>query len=761
MGFFRRGKPPAQVAPPEESAAAAAAEPPVAQPVESDFAVAVDVGALPGAVPEASVDAAGSRAVNPPGGSRAVTPPGGPGKLVTPPGTAPAPRAVTPPGGSRGVTPPGGSRGVTPPSGGLADDAAEAVGNAAGRAAPPPGAGVADDADRAAMIAGLAAAAGLEQLPSTPDRQRPPPLQDMQADDASDKMSTKRSFSTLRNVLRSVKGGSSKKDKTSDSKASSGGFQLRKNYLVSKARSPSAARGIPEINTDKRQKGYANMGQFVKAMRSKPPPAENAQDATADSSALRAAGSPPPSAGDADGQIAARSAAQRQPPGAPLALMNYPASEVALAGPTDLIPWQMQDMEHDMYHENPKMWEQYDAAFELHAAALQNNAARIRYLLQNPDDNLTVKPNLLNEEGETALVAAARAGSAAACVALLDFKADPLSRDVNKNVFGDGIWPHEGKPDWNGKFVDPLKGLDDQLLKLEPGCTAVYHMRLKGIFKTVMARVFPGTANEIARRISESLRQIHECSPVLYAAQEGFPELMDLVCSYCTIGLDRPRDMMQKTDERNKDMAPLRSYVSGFSYSTGRAPTLEPGMRQQQQEEIHWWEKSDFIERGDALIAATLGKNWQTASVLLVAGVPALGVNKCTDKLGRTSLHLAAQDGKTDIVNKLLGNGADTHCRSNLGRQPLHEAVCAGHLATTKVLLDHGADPFSTVTATKLKGYAYSRSGDEGRASLDLASARGQKSVVEHLAARSKVLDAPMSRKNMTASHSSPMLRAR
>ena len=50
----------------------------------------------------------------------------------------------------------------------------------------------------------------------------------------------------------------------------------------------------------------------------------------------------------------------------------------------------------------------------------------------------------------------------------------------------------------------------------------------------------------------------------------------------------------------------------------------------------------------------------------------------CTDKLGNTPLHIAAEKNYVGAVSLLLTKGADCNHKNNLGRTPLHLASASG-----------------------------------------------------------------------------------
>lgn len=61
---------------------------------------------------------------------------------------------------------------------------------------------------------------------------------------------------------------------------------------------------------------------------------------------------------------------------------------------------------------------------------------------------------------------------------------------------------------------------------------------------------------------------------------------------------------------------------------------------------------------------------------------------------GQTMLHLAAIMGMTNLVNKLIVNGAFIDAQDDNGFTSLHLAAMHDHPALVKILLDHDADPF-------------------------------------------------------------------
>jgi hypothetical protein len=62
------------------------------------------------------------------------------------------------------------------------------------------------------------------------------------------------------------------------------------------------------------------------------------------------------------------------------------------------------------------------------------------------------------------------------------------------------------------------------------------------------------------------------------------------------------------------------------------------------------------------------------------------------DDSGRTPLHIAAENGDTDMMRLLLASKADVNARNNLGQTPLHTAAAKNHLDAVELLLANKAD---------------------------------------------------------------------
>lgn len=97
----------------------------------------------------------------------------------------------------------------------------------------------------------------------------------------------------------------------------------------------------------------------------------------------------------------------------------------------------------------------------------------------------------------------------------------------------------------------------------------------------------------------------------------------------------------------------------------------------------------------------------------------AAGSSEVRDDYGRTKLHLAAIEGRRDVVGSLVAAGADVNARDNNGATPLCAAAGFGQRAVVDLLLSLGAD-------REARSYA-------GDTPLYTAAAWGHLAVVELL----------------------------
>ena len=92
-----------------------------------------------------------------------------------------------------------------------------------------------------------------------------------------------------------------------------------------------------------------------------------------------------------------------------------------------------------------------------------------------------------------------------------------------------------------------------------------------------------------------------------------------------------------------------------------------------------------------------------------------------TDNRGRTPLYIAAIGGRSNIVDYLLGHGADPNKGASWKgkQQPLHVAAMYGHVGIIEDLLRHGAEIEGCTTA--------------GETALHYAAWHGRSSAVKYL----------------------------
>src|SRR6202046_1364609 len=95
---------------------------------------------------------------------------------------------------------------------------------------------------------------------------------------------------------------------------------------------------------------------------------------------------------------------------------------------------------------------------------------------------------------------------------------------------------------------------------------------------------------------------------------------------------------------------------------------------------------------GDVSLVEQVKARNQPAALALIA--QHVNVNIATSG-GTTALHWATHNGDVELVERLLGAGADAKAKNQFGATPMSEAAFAGNVAIIEKLLKAGADPDS------------------------------------------------------------------
>lgn len=106
-------------------------------------------------------------------------------------------------------------------------------------------------------------------------------------------------------------------------------------------------------------------------------------------------------------------------------------------------------------------------------------------------------------------------------------------------------------------------------------------------------------------------------------------------------------------------------------------------------------EKEDEVNKGDKdgysplHMAVDFGDEKAAKMLLRCAKC---NVNPYTYFHRLTPLHFAAQDGRNELVELLIDNGADINARNHSLGTPLNYAVCGQNVSTVQLLIALGAD---------------------------------------------------------------------
>jgi ankyrin repeat protein len=97
----------------------------------------------------------------------------------------------------------------------------------------------------------------------------------------------------------------------------------------------------------------------------------------------------------------------------------------------------------------------------------------------------------------------------------------------------------------------------------------------------------------------------------------------------------------------------------------------------------------DWIIHGNTpLTLAIIKEQYDMVPILLEAGADPNVPEKT--KWLRLPLHLAAKDGRTEVVKELLSNGAKSSATDSTFMTGLHWAAIGGHISAAKLLVEHG-----------------------------------------------------------------------
>ena len=98
-------------------------------------------------------------------------------------------------------------------------------------------------------------------------------------------------------------------------------------------------------------------------------------------------------------------------------------------------------------------------------------------------------------------------------------------------------------------------------------------------------------------------------------------------------------------------------------------------------------DETDYV-LGSALHLAVVEQQPEMAGILIDGGAD---IDLVSEINGKTALLLASELGDLEMVQVLVGNGADIQMRDNLGQTALHLATRFGQESVVKALLDAGA----------------------------------------------------------------------
>jgi ankyrin repeat protein len=139
----------------------------------------------------------------------------------------------------------------------------------------------------------------------------------------------------------------------------------------------------------------------------------------------------------------------------------------------------------------------------------------------------------------------------------------------------------------------------------------------------------------------------------------------------CLLLTDRHACALEHRVATRRRFAPSRLVLIAFTVSFC---AQLPANAQTKTGSIH-----DAAERGD-LAAVTKIVTQNRGSV------------RALDSYHETPLHFAAKNGRRDVAEYLLLQGADPNAKNNAGETPLYAASLIGYVSVVELLLTHGAD---------------------------------------------------------------------
>lgn len=295
---------------------------------------------------------------------------------------------------------------------------------------------------------------------------------------------------------------------------------------------------------------------------------------------------------------------------------------------------------------------------ELVVAIKRGDESKIR-------SHLHARPELIEmrtDYGDTPAHVAAKCERSPCVALLLEFKADPLSRDQNYDVSCDTAWPEEGGRSSQNSFFKDDWGLDKRSDRHgNLGKTVIYYLRLSKMFDETMRLLFPLSRAALVKAIYQEIeRKNAAMTPgMVVAAQKGLADLVSLFLDFSCQVLDRAGD--------------------------GRKMRVQvmPG---------HTGVVECLSLKGAALFAATASNRLPVVELLLKRRAVVKSDLEARDGLGRSPMHCAVSLGHAKIVQALCQYRAEVDNSDLEKRTPLIEAAYLGFPDVAKVLIEAKAD---------------------------------------------------------------------